>query len=78
MDKLDIKEKVEEIVEKVKGDENLQKSFKADPVKAVEKLLGIDLPDELLQKIVAGVKAKLNLDNLGGVGSALGSLLGKK
>ena len=78
MDKLDIKEKVEEIVEKVKGDENLQKSFKADPVKAVEKLLGIDLPDELLQKIVAGVKAKLNLDNLGGIGSALGSLLGKK
>ena len=78
MDKLDIKEKVEEIVEKVKGDENLQKSFKADPVKAVEKLLGIDLPDELLQKIVAGVKAKLNLDNLGGIGSALGSLLGRK
>ena len=78
MDKLDVKAKIEELVEKIKGDGDLQKSFRSDPVKAVEKLLGVDLPDDILQKIVAGVKAKLNLDGLGGIGSALGSLLGKK
>ena len=78
MDNFDVKAKIEELVGKIKGDDELQRSFKADPVKAVEKLLGIDLPDDILQKLVAGVKAKLNLDNLGGIGNALGSLLGKK
>jgi len=78
MDKFDVKEKIEEIVGKVKGDAGLMDRFKADPVKTVESLLGIDLPDDMLQKLVTGVKAKLNLDSLGGALGALGGLLGKK
>ena len=59
---VDIKEKITELVNKITKDEALQKQFKADPVKAVESLLGVDLPDEQIQKIVDGIKAKLTVD----------------
>ena len=68
---LDIKAKIEELVKKIQSDEQLKEQFKNDPVKAVEGLLGVDLPDDTAQQIVTGVKAKLNLD-------ALGGLFGKK
>lgn len=68
---MDIKAKIEELVGKIKSDESLMAKFKADPVKAVEDLLGVDLPDESLKAIADGVKAKLSLD-------ALGGLFGKK
>ncbi len=78
MDALDIKGKIEELAGKIKGDENLLAKFKSDPVKAIEGLLGVDLPDDAIQKLVAGVKAKLGLDQLGGALGALGGLFGKK
>lgn len=68
---MDIKAKIEEIVDKVKGDEKLLEKFKDDPVKTVEKLLGVDLPDDIIEKVVDGVKANISVDKLSG---ALGSL----
>ena len=68
---MDIKAMIEELVKKFQSDEALKAQFKENPVKAVEGLLGVDLPDETIQSIVVGVKAKLNLD-------ALSSLFGKK
>ena len=59
---MDIKAKITELVEKIKNDKELQAQFKADPVKAVEKLLGVDLPDDTVEKIVDGVKAKMTAD----------------
>jgi len=59
---MDIKAKVEEIFEKVKGDEGFLKKFQEDPIKAVEELIGVDLPDEQLKGIVDGLKVKFNLD----------------
>ena len=44
----DIKEKIEELAEKIMKDSALQTQFKKDPVKAVEKLLGVDLPDDVI------------------------------
>ena len=61
---MDIKEQIEKIVDKIKDDDALKAQFKKDPIKAVEKLLGVDLPDDLMEKVVAGVKAKLSLDDL--------------
>ena len=65
---MDIKEKITEtvnkVVEKLKGDENLLKSFKEEPVKTLEKLIGKDLPDEQLEKVVDLVKAKLAGDKI--------------
>lgn len=62
----DVKGKVEEAVEKLKGDPALLKSFQDDPVKTIEKLLGVDLPDEQLKPVVAGIKAKLTAGEIGG------------
>ena len=64
--KFDVKEKVEEIVQKLQKDPALLKNFQDDPIKTVEKLLGVDLPDEQLQPLVAGIKAKLAAAGLGG------------
>ena len=70
-----IKDKIEDIVEKIKKDPKLLQKFKDDPIKTVEGLIGIDLPDEQIEKIVDAVKAKINLDK---VGDLLGGLFGKK
>jgi hypothetical protein len=54
------------------------KKFKENPVKVVEELVGIDLPDELVEKVVDGVKAKITMDKVGDALGALSGLLGKK
>ena len=70
-----IKDKIEDIVEKIKKDPKLMQKFKDDPIKTVEGLIGIDLPDDQIMKIVDAVKAKISLDK---VGDLLGGLFGKK
>ena len=72
---MDIKAKIEELVEKIKGDKDLRTKFQKDPITTVEGLLGIDLPNDQVQKIVDGIKAKIDLDKIGGM---LGGLFGKK
>lgn len=62
---MDIKEKIEELVNKVKNDKDFGDDFKKDPVKAVEGVLGINLPDEQIEKIIDGVKSKIKLDDIG-------------
>ena len=71
---MDIKAQIESIAEKLQKDKALHAQFKKDPVKAVEKLLGVDLPDEVIEKVVAGVKAKVSLDDLSGAVDALKKL----
>ncbi|MBO5082821.1 MAG: hypothetical protein J6A80_08460 [Lachnospiraceae bacterium] len=61
-----IKEKIEEIVEKIKKDPNFKEDFMKDPEKALEKATGIDIPDGMVDKVVDGVKAKLAGDKLSG------------
>ena len=65
MDK--IKEIIENIVKKIKGDPGALKNFKSDPEKTVESIAGVDIPDGALDKVVAGVKAKLAADEGAGI-----------
>ncbi|MDE6922880.1 MAG: hypothetical protein K2P01_04920 [Oscillospiraceae bacterium] len=74
---MDIKKAIEDIVEKIKNDEALQKQFLSDPAGALEKLTGIDLPTDQLDAVVSGVKAKLTADNIGDAVKGLGSLFKK-
>ena len=62
---MDTKAKIDEIVKKVKSDDAFAEKFKKDPVKAVEGVLGVGLPDEQINSLVSGVKAKLKLDGKG-------------
>ena len=74
---MEIREKIEAIVEKVKEDKAFAAKFQKDPIKAVEGVLGVDLPDELIEKIVDGVKAKIKLEDLGDIAGKLGGLFKK-
>ena len=71
---MDIKVKIDELVNKVKNDKDFGKKFKENPTKAVESVLGIDLPDEQVNKIIDGIKAKISIDDITG---KLGGLFGK-
>lgn len=62
---MDLKEMVEKAVKKLTSDKDLMKLFQDDPVKALEKVLGVDLPDDMLDGVVAGIKTKLAADKAG-------------
>lgn len=72
---MNIKAKVKEIVAKLKGDEQLMSKFQSDPVKTVEGLVGVDLPDDQISSIVEAVKAKLGSVS---IFEKIGKLFGKK
>ena len=72
---MDIKAKIDEIVEKIKSDKKLGEKFQKDPIKVIEDLIGIDLPDDQIKGMVDAVKAKINLDS---IGNMFGGLFGKK
>ena len=61
---MDIREKIEELWEKLTADDGILEQFTDAPVQTVEKLLGIDLPDEKIREIVAAIKAKLDLETI--------------
>ncbi len=71
---MDIKAKIDEVVDKVKSDPDFASKFKSEPIKAVENVLGVDLPDDAIRQVVDGVKAKINL---GGIADKIGGLFGK-
>ena len=59
---MDLKDKIEDLVKKVKSDDDFADKFKKDPIKAVESVLGINLPDDQIEKIIDGIKVKVTLD----------------
>ncbi len=71
---MDIKAKIEEAVKKLTSDKDLMNKFQQNPTSVVESLVGVDLPDDQINQVVDGIKAKIKLDKLGG---ALGGLFGK-
>ena len=73
-----IKEKVEELVDKIKNDKNILAKFEKNPASVIEDLIGIDLPDDQINDLVNAIKAKLSLDKLGDALGGLGGLFGRK
>ena len=74
---MDIKAKIEELVSKITKDASLKDLFQKNPVQAVEKVIGVDLPDEQVKAIIAGVQAKLTGDPAAGVVGKIKGLFGK-
>ena len=79
---MDIQKIINDVIAKLKDDDQLLANFKSNPTKVLEKLVGVDLPDDKLDAVIQGVMAKLDLDDLAdkasGVLGALGGLFGKK
>ena len=78
MNMFNIKEKIDQIVEKLKNDDDLLEKFNKEPVAVLEEYIGVDLPDDKVEQLIDGIKAKLKLDKLGGALGGLGGLFGKK
>ena len=58
---MDIKAKIEQIVDKIKSDKTLMSRFQKDPVSVVEELIGVDLPNDQIEKLVDAA-VELNAD----------------
>lgn len=74
---MDIKAKVEELVESIQKNPHLLAQFKEKPVPVIEKLVGMDLPDDQIMKLAELVKAKIDLDKAGDLLKGLGGLFRK-
>lgn len=59
---MDVKKMIEKLINEIKKDGKLGTQFKKDPVKVIENIIGKDLPDDVVEKIVDGVKAKISID----------------
>ncbi len=64
--RMDVKEQITKAVDKITKDKKLQEQFQKEPVKALENVLGVDLPDDVVEQVIQGVKAKLTVDKMSG------------
>lgn len=60
---MDIQKIITDVLAKLEGDDNLIAKFTADPVKTLEGLLNVDLPDDQINAVIDAIKAKLNLND---------------
>ena len=74
---MDIKDQITKAVERIASDKDLQEQFQKEPVKALERVLGVDLPDEIVEQVISGVKAKLMKDKVSGAVDSLKGFLKK-
>ncbi len=81
---MDIKDMITSVVGKLDGDSNMIAKFKKNPTSVVKSLLsklGISkesLTKDIINKVVEGVKAKLNIDTAVSLFSKISGLFGKK
>ncbi len=75
---MDLQKIIKQVLDALNNNDALVKEFLADPAKVLESKLGIDLPNEQVNAVVEGVKAKLNLDSAASVLNAVQGLFGKK
>lgn len=75
--KAELKDKLDQIVNKIKSDKNIAAKFQKDPIGTVEDLIGIDLPNDQIQGLVDAVKAKVSLDKAADALGGLKGLFGK-
>ena len=74
---MDLKAKIDQIVKKLLADKTLMARFERNPASVIEEYVGIDLPDEQVNQLVEGIKAKIKLDQVGDVLGSIGKLFGK-
>ena len=74
---MDIQKLIAQAVKSLTENEELLKAFDKNPAKTLEKILGFDLPDDQVNAVVAGVKAKLGLDDVLEMAGKLKGLFGK-
>ena len=61
---MDIQKIISDVLGKLKKDDNLKNNFLSNPIETIEKLVGVDLPNEKINEIIKGVMDKLNVDDV--------------
>ena len=74
---MDIKNMVEELLEKLQKNPRLLSQFKENPIPVVEELVGMDLPDDQIKQLAELIKTKIDLDKVGNLLGGLGGLFKK-
>lgn len=73
---MELKEQIEKVVSAVSGSAPKLEEFKKDPVAFVKKLLGA-IPQDVIDKIIEAVKAKVSIDDAAGIVGKIGDLFKK-
>ena len=64
------------MVSALKSDDKNLREFQSGPVAFIEKFLGVDLPDDQINAIIAGISSNFLSKNESGGSISLGSMLG--
>ena len=64
------------MVSALKSDDKNLREFQSGPVAFIEKFLGVDLPDDQINAIIAGISSNFLSKNESGGSGSLGSMLG--
>ena len=64
------------MVSALKSDDKNLREFQSGPVAFIEKFLGVDLPDDQINAIIAGISSNFLSKNESSGSSSLGSMLG--
>ena len=64
------------MVSALKSDDKNLREFQSGPVAFIEKFLGVDLPDDQINAIIAGISSNFLSKSESGESSSLGSMLG--
>ena len=74
---MDIKEKIDQVAKKLMADKSLMARFERSPASVIEEYIGVDLPNDQIDKVVEGIKAKIKLDQVGNALGGIGKRYGK-
>ena len=74
---MDIKATIEKAVRKLLSDKDLMAKFERNPVSVIEELIGVDLPDDVVNQLIEGIKAKITVEKVGNALEGLGKLFKK-
>ena len=75
---MDIKKMIEKLIDEIQKDGKLGAQFEKEPVKVIEGIIGKDLPDDVVEKIIDGVKAKIAMEKVGDALDMLDGALDKE
>ena len=74
---MDIKATAEKAVKKLMSDKDLLAKFEKNPASVIEEIIEVDLPDEIVNQVVEGIKIKLAATQVGNALEGLGKLFKK-
>lgn len=64
---MNIKEMIDKVVDKAKNDPDFMKKLQKDPEKTIESVIGVDIPDGVVDQVMAAVKGKAGAEKLTGL-----------